>query len=70
MQPTLEAAGPTALRDLRQEAPPVYAIAQMAAAFQPLPPLGRSLAASGMLLVFAAMVGVGVRAAGRAMLRG
>lgn len=40
MRPTLEAAGPTALRDLRREAPPVYLIARIAAAFKPLPPPG------------------------------
>jgi len=70
MQPTLSAAGPMALQDLRREAPPVYALAQMAAAFRPLPPLGRSLAAVGTLLVSAAVVGFAVRVARRAVLRG
>lgn len=70
MQPTLEAAGPTALQDLRRGAPPVYALAGMAAAFKPLPPLGRSLAAAGTLLASAVAIGFAVRAAGRGMARG
>lgn len=70
MHPTLEAAGVTALQDLRHEAPPVYAMARIAAAFKPLPPLGRTMAAAAILLASAAAVTVAVRATGRAFLRG
>lgn len=69
MQPTLAAAGPGALRDLRREAPPLYALAYLAAAFKPLPPLGRSLLAVGTLVGSAAALGLAVRAANRARLR-
>lgn len=69
MQPTLEAAGPVALRDLRREAPPVYVFAQTASAFRALPPLGRSLAAAGTRLVSVAAAGLTIRAAARAMRR-
>src|ERR671911_2568827 len=53
MEPTLASAGPTALRDLRREVPPVYLLARTASAFRPLPPAGRAAAAVGILLASA-----------------
>jgi hypothetical protein len=66
MAPTLSSAGPTALHDLRREAPPVYALARMADAFKPLPPLVRTAAAVAVLLASVAAVGFGIRALARA----
>ena len=65
MKATLERAGPTALRDLRREAPPVYVLAQTADVFRPMPPLARTVAAAVGLLVSAAAVGLAIRAAVR-----
>lgn len=62
MEPTLSSSGPTALRDLRREAPPVYLLARMASAFRPLPPAGRAAAAAGVLLASAAAAAFAVRA--------
>ena len=69
MKSTLEDAGVTALRDLRHQAPPVYLLAQMAAVFKPLPPLGRSAAAAGTALLSIAAAGFVVRSAARAAWR-
>jgi hypothetical protein len=66
MAPTLASAGLTALRDLRREAPPVYALARVAGAFTPLPPLGRTAAAMAVLLGSMAAIGLAVRAVTRA----
>lgn len=41
----LGSAGEGARQDLRREAPPMYAMARLAALFRPLPPLGRGVAA-------------------------
>jgi len=62
MEPTLSSAGPTALRDLRREALPVYLLARAASAFRPLPPAGRAAAAAGVLLASAAEAALAVRA--------
>ncbi len=69
MKPTLEGAGVTALQDLRREVPPIYVLASLASAFKPLPPLGRTLAATGTLLAAAAAIGFAVRATARAARR-
>lgn len=48
MWETLSAAGPVALRDVAQQAPPMWAAARLAGLFSPLPPLGRGFAALGV----------------------
>src|SRR5918994_5159155 len=70
MAPTLSSAGPTALEDLRREAPPVYALARLANVFKPLPPLGRTAAAVTLLLASVAAVGFVVRTVARTTRRG
>jgi hypothetical protein len=44
----LDRAGPTAKRDLLREAPPMYAMARMAAMLEPLPPLARGAIAQAL----------------------
>lgn len=56
MYPVLESAGPKALDDLKREVPPVFLLARTASLFEPLPPLGRSLAAVATLVASAALV--------------
>ncbi len=56
----LDLAGSVAKRDVLRQAPPMYAMARLAALFRPLPPLGRGVAAmaSSMLVMVAASVAV------------
>lgn len=58
----LEQSGPQAQRDVLRQAPPMYLMARLARTFRPLPPLGRSLAAMGVMMAAgAAIVGIGRR---------
>lgn len=61
MYDLLSFSGEEAKRDVRSQAPPVYAMARMAALFRPLPPLGRSLAAMGVAIAAISIAGVGLR---------
>lgn len=56
----LDSAGSMAERDFLREAPPMYAMARLAALFRPLPPLGRGIAAvaSGTLGLTVALIGL------------
>lgn len=65
MYDMLSISGPTAQRDVRKEAPPMYAMARLAALFQPLPPLGRGLAAMGVSFAGMALLMGGLRAVAR-----
>src|SRR5262249_52159442 len=56
MDEVLGAAGEPALRDLRREMPPVYALAKLAAAFRPLPPLARVMSVLGVVALSGAAI--------------
>ncbi len=57
---TLDSAGDQARRDVRRQAPPFYAMGRLAGFFRPLPPLGRAIAALGV--VAAAVAGAAAAA--------
>jgi hypothetical protein len=61
MYDLLSFSGKEAKRDVRRQAPPIYAMARLAALFRPLPPLGRSLVAMGVTMVLMGAIGAGLR---------
>jgi hypothetical protein len=61
----LSRAGQTARRDFRRAAPPIYALARLAAVFGPLPPAGRALAAIGVAVAGALALIAGAVSLGR-----
>jgi hypothetical protein len=63
----LSQAGGYARTDFRREAPPLYAMARLAALFRPLPPFGRGVAAVVTSLAAMALVVAAVRAAVRGL---
>ena len=66
MDEVLGAAGHVARRDFRRAMPPVYGMAKVAGAFRPLPPLGRAIAALGIVAAVMGTAGLlGWRAARR-----
>ncbi|MFP4600979.1 MAG: TlpA family protein disulfide reductase [Persicimonas sp.] len=62
MYEMLEMSGPTAKKDLMNQAPPMYAMARLASMFRPLSPLGRGMTAM-------ALGGLGLFALGRGIKR-
>lgn len=50
MSETVKAAGRGAERDLLKQAPPLYVVGKIAGAFSPLPPMGRGIAAIGVVV--------------------
>jgi hypothetical protein len=66
MDEILGASGDVARRDFRRAMPPVYAMAKIAGIFRPLPPLGRAMAAMGVVAAAVIVAGVlGWRAVSR-----
>jgi hypothetical protein len=66
MYDTLRLAGPSATDDVRRQVPPMYAMARIAAAFRPLPPFVRGVAAGAVTVAaMASAIGLGRRAVTR-----
>ena len=67
MDEILGSSGDVARQDFRRAMPPVYAMARIAGVFRPLPPLGRALAAMGVVAAALGTAGaLGWRAARKA----
>lgn len=62
----LDLAGDLAKRDVLRQAPPMYAMARLAAAFKPLPPLARGAVAQALFMGMGAAGAVALARAIRA----
>ena len=61
MYDVLRLAGQRAREDVRRDAPPMYLMARVASLFEPLPPLGRGIAATVTMVAGIAGLAAGVR---------
>lgn len=61
MEQTLEIAGDVAKQDVLRQVPPMYAMARIASLFEPLPPLGRGIAATAVTMAGMAALVIGAR---------
>ena len=61
MYEILGSAGQQAQQDVLREAPPMYAMARLAALFRPLPPLGRGIAAIAISVLGLTVALIGLR---------